>query len=145
MLALGWDKEPPFRDSANCDGIYSRVWKWERLQFSGDCLAGADLYITGNWGMASICLGRIGAAVAGGTDTIDLIDFGTGRRTEGGGVHLAGFFVIHIPLRPLLYQALSLAKVFLLSGEHVTIWLGGLGGKGRRHTGNQLGKRRRRV
>lgn len=95
-------------------GIYPRVWKWKRLQFTGDCLAGADLYITGNGGWPRYAWDASGRWWQETLTDIDLIDLGLGakegRRSSSGWF----YFATHIPLRPLLYEALSLARSFFL-------------------------------
>lgn len=69
-------------------GIYSRVWKWKRLQFTGDCLAGADLYITGNGGWPRYAWDASGRWWQETLTDIDLIDLGLGakegRRSSSG-------------------------------------------------------------
>lgn len=141
-MVLGWDKDAVSRLGELRWDIFEGV-EVETASIQGGLSGRRRLIYHWERGMASICLGRIGAAAAGDIDGYRSHRCGTtGRRTEGGGVHLVGLSATHIPPRPLLYQALSLARVFLLFGEHV-IWLG-LGKEGRTTRENELGKRRRR-
>jgi len=103
-----------------------RKGRW--LQFTGDCLAGADLYNWERWGlMVLICLGFIGVAETGEADRSHR--FGTGRRREEEEfIWLVWLFLLYIYLSDLaLCQALprfQASRGFLLFWDDMSQWLG---------------------
>lgn len=110
------------------------MWKWRPLQFRGDCLAGADLYITGNAGWPRYAWDASGRRWQETLTDIDLIDLGLGEGPRGGGVHVVGLFAIHIPLRPALSSVKPREGFSFVWG---TCYLAGIGQGRENDTGKQ--------